>query len=140
MLEEVLDYLNNWFECEAREGQFSVSDNSMDLPCLQDGQYFRVDGSVFNDGLHQYPVSDMVNEEFKGTVTALAIPPAVVQVSKEIEAWQKKYGEASRSPYQSESFGGYSYSKGGTTGGTGDTSSGGWKAAFKSQLKRWKKL
>lgn len=140
MLEEVLNYLNNWFECDGHEDEFTVSDNSIELSFLQEAQYFRVNGSVFNDGLHQYPDTNMVDEEFDGTITALAIPPAVIELSKEIDEWESKYKEVSLSPYQSESFGGYSYNKGGTTGGTGSTSSDGWRSVFKSQLSRWKKI
>ena len=137
MLEQVLRHLNNWFLVEIHGGAFTVENGSITLPFLQTNQYFRICGSVFNDGLHQYPASDLVSEEFSGTVWALAIPQDVIDLALEIEAWQKKNGDASVSPYQSESFGGYQYSK------ATDSASGGavtWQSAFRSRMNAWRKL
>ena len=138
MLEQVLRHLNNWFLVEIHEGTFTVEKGSIALPFLQNGQYFRICGSVFNDGLHQYPVIDLTDETFTGTVWALAVPKAVVTLSTDIAAWQEKNGEAIASPYQSESFGGYSYTKrsAGSDGGTLN----GWQDAFRGRLNDWRKL
>ena len=111
--------------------------SSITLPFLADGQYFRICGSVFNDGLHQYNVLDLVDETFTGTIWALAIPKAVIELADEIQKWQEKNGEASVSPYQSESFGGYSYSKA-TDAETGGAVT--WQSAFKQQLSAWRKI
>lgn len=140
MLEEVLNSIHNWFECYECEGQFEVKDGTLELPFLVEGQYFRISGSVFNDGLHQYPDVEMKDEAFEGRVSALAIPAAVITIADEVQEWQDKYGDTFSSPYQSESFGGYSYNKGGATGGTDGTSPGGWEAAFRSRLNAWRKL
>ena len=139
MLEQVLMHLKNWFLVPGgiHEGTYTIEDGGITLPFLANGQYFRICGSVFNDGLHQYPVSDLKSETFEGTVWALAVPQAVIDLASEIEAWQKKNGEASVSPYQAESFGGYSYSK------ATDSASGGavtWQSAFRSRLNAWRKL
>lgn len=139
MLEDILRHLNNWFLVDIHEGKFSVENGSIALPFLQTNQYFRVVGSVFNDGLHQYPATDLTDETFTGTVWALAVPKAVVTLSFEIEDWQKKFGEAVASPYTSESFGGYSYTK--ASGGKADTSAlTGWQDAFRSRLNDWRKI
>ena len=139
MLEQVLMHLKNWFLVPGgiHEGTYTIEDGGITLPFLANGQYFRICGSVFNDGLHQYPASDLKAETFEGTVWALAVPQAVIDLALEIEAWQKKNGDASVSPYQSESFGGYSYSK------ATDSASGGavtWQSAFRSRLSAWRKL
>ena len=139
MLEQVLMHLKNWFLVPGgiHEGTFTIEDGGITLPFLANRQYFRICGSVFNDGLHQYPASDLKAETFDGTVWALAIPQAVIELAAEIEAWQKKNGDASVSPYQSESFGGYQYSK------ATDSVSGGavtWQSAFRSRLNAWRKL
>ena len=139
MLEQVLMHLKNWFLVPGgiHEGTYTIEDGSIALPFLANGQYFRICGSVFNDGLHQYPASDLKSESFDGTVWALAVPQAVIDLAAEIEAWQKKNGDASVSPYQSESFGGYQYSK------ATDSASGGavtWQTAFRSRLNAWRKL
>lgn len=139
MLEQVLMHLNNWFLVPGgiHEGIYTIEDGGIALPFLANGQYFRICGSVFNDGLHQYPSGDLRNETFDGTVWALAIPRAVIDLAVEIETWETKNGDASVSPYQSESFGGYSYSK------ATDSASGGavtWQSAFRSRLNAWRKL
>ena len=119
MLEQVLAYLNNWFLVPdgVHSGTFEIKGGGIALPFLSVGQYFRVMGSVFNDGLHQYPANNLVDETFEGAVWALAVPNAVAFLSEEMEAWQEKNGAASTGPYQSESFGGYSYTR--ATGASG---------------------
>ena len=83
MLEEVLQHLNNWFLVPdgIHSGEFTVQDGGITLPFLQTGQYFRVVGSIFNDGLYQYPEQDMTDETFNGTVWALAVPKAVITLA-----------------------------------------------------------
>ena len=139
MLEQVLMHLKNWFLVPGgiHEGTYTIEDGGITLPFLANGQYFRICGSVFNDGLHQYPASDLKSETFEGTVWALAVPQAVIELAAEIEAWQKKNGDASVSPYQSESFGGYSYSKA-TDSATGGAVT--WQSAFRGRMNAWRKL
>ena len=139
MLEQVLMNIRNWFPVKGgiHSGTFTIKDGGITLPFLADGQYFRICGSVFNDGLHQYPASDLKSETFDGAVWALDVPQAVIELAAEIEAWQKKNGDASVSPYQSESFGGYSYSKA-TDSATGGAVT--WQSAFRSRLSAWRKL
>ena len=139
MLEQVLMHLKNWFLVPGgiHEGTYTIEDGGITLPFLANGQYFRICGSVFNDGLHQYPTGDLKTETFDGAVWAMAVPQAVIDLAVEIEEWQKKNGDASVSPYQSESFGGYQYSK------ATDSASGGavtWQSAFRSRMNAWRKL
>ena len=139
MLEQVLMNIRNWFPVKGGiySGTFTIKDGGITLPFLSDCQYFRICGSVFNDGLHQYAATGLVDEEFSGAIWALAIPPSVVDLADEISKWQEKNGEASTSPYQSESFCGYSYSK------ATDSASGGavtWQSVFKRQLSAWRKI
>ena len=139
MLEQVLMNIRNWFPVKGgiHSGTFTIKDGGITLPFLADGQYFRICGSVFNDGLHQYNVLDLVDETFNGTIWALAIPKAVIELADEIGKWQEKNGEAASSPFSSESFGGYSYSK------ATDSASGGavtWQSAFRSRLNAYRKL
>lgn len=140
MLEELLRTLNNWFEKDSLVGDFEVSGGALLLPdgFLKDGQYLRVIGSTFNDGLHCWPVSDMVDEDFAGEVMALAIPTAVISLSKEIEEWVQSNKKTLDAPYASESFGGYSYSKEGSS--SSQNGSTGWRAHFRDQLNQWRRL
>ena len=139
MLEKVLMNIRNWFPVKGgiHSGTFTIKDGGVTLPFLADGQYFRICGSVFNDGLHQYPVAGLVDEKFSGAIWALAIPPAVVDLADEIQKWQEKNGEVASSPFSSESFGGYSYSKA-TDAETGGAVT--WQSAFKRQLSAWRKI
>lgn len=138
MLENVLKEIHNWFQREIIPGTYTIQDGRITLPFLLPGQYFRIVGSVFNDGLHRYSpeMEAMEDETFEGAVWALAVPKAVVELAGEIAAWQEKYKDTVDSPYTSESFGGYSYSK----AGGADGSSGGWQSAFRARLNPYRKL
>ena len=138
MLEQVLMNIRNWFPVKGgiHSGTFTIKDGGVTLPFLADGQYFRICGSVFNDGLHQYNVLDLVDETFTGTIWALAIPKAVIELAAEIEAWETKNGEAASGIYQSESFGGYQYSKQTASDGGQLTV---W-SVFRKRLNQWRKL
>ena len=152
MISEICQEIRNWFEREKYRGNFSIVDGKLtdehgqQLP-LADGQYIRIMGSVFNDGVYKFsPTSSYipVDEIFNGEVWAMAVPPQVIALVQDIEAWQAKYGgvdSVNMSPYNSESFGGYSYSKSG--GGSADGSNPGtgtWQSAFKKQLNQWRKI
>ena len=112
MLESVLEWLKNWFEVSRFEGDFTIKGGELTPPYdgfLQNGQYFRIIGSVFNDGLHQWPTSTLSDEEFNGSILSLAIPKSLISISSEMEEWQSKNND--NGPYTSESFGGYSRTK-----------------------------
>ncbi len=138
MLEEILRYLNNWFVSPdgIMCGRYTAEGGGMSLP-LSDGQYFRVRGSVFNDGVYRYPPSGMTDETFTGEIWAMNVPKAVLDLCADIEAWQEKNAKTAESPYDSESFGGYSYSR------AKDEKSGGavtWRSAFRGRLNAWRKI
>ena len=128
--------LRNYFETKKRFGTFTISGGSISpSDFLQDGQYFRIVGSVFNDGVHRHPACDLTDETFDGAVWAMAVPPAVIDLATEIEEYNKS-DVGKPSPYISENFGGYSYTKATDENGLPV----GWKSVFKSELNRWRKL
>lgn len=142
-LTELCQELRNWFDRGRYTGTFEISGGNITADFLQEGQYYRIIGSVFNDGVHVYGTSDTLHDEiFDGAVWALAIPAPVINLATEIAAWREKYeaaDSAAMSPFQSESFGGYSYSKGGSNSSNGNTAVS-WKTAFASRLNAWRKL
>ena len=148
MLTELCQELKNWFDRERYTGSFQIEGGSIAAPFLADGQYYRILGSVFNDGVHQYgheAEGELEDETFDGAVWALGIPKAVIKLAEDIAEWQNKYGtvdSAAMSPYTSESFGGYTYSKGGGSASSGSGSGGGssWRSVFASRLNMWRKL
>jgi hypothetical protein len=136
MLGYVLAYLRNYFPVSREFGTYRVENGSIDIADMQDGQYFRIVGSVFNDGVHRYPASGLTDEVFSGTVWSLAVPKDLLDLVAEIEEWQKKNGERAAGPYQSESFGGYSYTLKSGSEGFGAS----WQSAFASRLNVWRKI
>ena len=128
---EMCASLRNYFALDPISGEFTIKDSDITVPGLVRGQYFRIDGSVFNDGVHRYGEISMNGDEtFTGTITPMAVPPAFEAVAAEIEEWKQKNAEVINSPYQSESFGGYSHTKG--------TAS--WQGVFAKRLNRWRKI
>ena len=128
--------LRNYFETEKRFGTFTISGGSISpSDFLQDGQYYRIVGSVFNDGVHRHPAHDLTDETFNGAVWAMAVPPAVIDLATEIEEYNKS-DVGKPSPYISENFGGYGYTK--ATGSNGKVLT--WKSVFADALNRYRKL
>lgn len=141
MLEEILAYLNNWFVRRIIHGNIKIENGELTGfgDYLAEGQYFRVIGSLFNDGVYKYPADDMTDEEFDGAVWALAIPADLLALVEEIEDWSAEFGSSVTSPYTSESFGGYSYSKA-TAAADSDSSVITWYDIFGARLARWRKI
>jgi len=135
MLENVMRAVNNFFEISnaTDHATWVISEGSIVLPSLIPGQYFRIKGSVFNDGVWQYPCTDLTDETFEGDIIPLAVPKEFLVLVEQMEAWESKNGDIATSPYTNESFGGYSYTK---AQGTGATVYG----AFQKELRRWRKL
>ena len=138
MLSEICREIKNWFEqSKYIADDITIENGSIvnDLK-LQDGQYFRIVGSVFNDGIYQYPATNLHDETFDGAIWFLAIPQEIIDLSAEVDEWKEKYAtidSVNMSPYNSESFGGYSYSKNGSDVGT-------WQSVFASRLNAWRKI
>lgn len=139
MLETVLTTMHNWFPAKGgrHAGTFSIVSGMLFLDfSLLPGQYYRIRGSVFNDGLHQVHDGDLLTDEtFTGEVWALAIPRDVIELANEISAWREKNPETDK---VSESFGGYSYTRG--VGGTsGSSALSGWQGVFASRLNAYRR-
>lgn len=134
MIDEICASLHNYFAVDIVPGEYTVNDGEITLPFLAAGQFFRVVGSIFCDGVYRCGDKLPEDETFDGAIWALAIPPALEAIAAEIEEWKAKNADVLASPYQSESFGGYSYSK-----GTGSDSAS-WQGAFASRLNRWRKI
>ncbi len=140
ILSELCQELKNWFcdiETDVHDGTYTIENGSLSLPFLIDGQYFRIVGSVLNDGVYQYGDLDLRDETFTGAIWAMRVPPSVIELANEIDEWIVKNQDVVNSPLQSESWGGYSYS---LKSGGGDTGSLSWKSVFGSRLNRWRKL
>ena len=144
-LTDLCQYLRNWFDRgrEKLEGHFQVTNGHIygTGAHFRAGQYVRVIGSLFNDGVHIYPGSDMTDEVFDGQIWLMAVPPAVIDLCTEIEDWEAKYSEAMASPFQSENIQGvYSYTKTAAAAGGSDGKPVTWMTQFADSLDRWRKI
>lgn len=132
-LTDLCNEIKNWFDVSRHYGEFEIKNGTIDLDFLSEGQFFRIIGSTFNDGVYQYSLNDLKDDKFDGAIWAMAVPPAVLELLDRINGYIEKYSSAIDSPYQSESFGGYSYSK----ENNGNVN---WKSKFSSDLNRWRKI
>lgn len=130
---DLCNEVKNWFDVGKRFDNFIIKNETITLDFLSEGQFFRIVGSKFNDGVYMYPCNELKNEEFEGAIWAMAIPPAFLDLLKRINEWEEKNKDVIDSPYQSESWGGYSYTK----AGSGSVN---YKTAFRSDLNRWRKV
>lgn len=128
MLTELCQEIKNYFETEKVFNTFTINSSVISPSVyLQTGQYFRIVGSVFNDGIHKKG-DELIDETFKGSIWLLSIPKAVIDLSNEIDVFNSSNNATS---YSSESFGGYSYSKNGN---------GTWQEIFSKKLNEWRKM
>ena len=147
MIGEICAELKNYFTYDADKhiGDFTISNSaispSFDLPT----DYIRIVGSRLNDGVHKKKNGSfqLVDESFHGGIWVMSPPADFLALVAEIEAWQAKYGGVSSenmSPFQSESFGGYSYSKssGGSASGSG-SSVPTWQSTYASRLNMYRR-
>ena len=142
---EVFQYLRNWFDRNMAKyyGRFTIENSALvgDYGIAM-GQFYRIIGSALNDGVYRYGSEQLDDEEFDGAIWLMGVPKDVRDLVNEITLWQEKYGNidsANMSPFQSESFGGYSYSK--ASGSSASSSSvPTWQSVFADRLGRYKKL
>ena len=134
-------------------GTFSVVGGEISLSSpigrnfqIKDGQYFRIVGSLFNDGVWIYSsesMSALRDEEFDGQIWLMAPPKDFVELADEIAVWIEKYNDAVLSPYASESFGDYSYTLRGTSRrneSARDGEDASWQTAFKRRLDAYRRI
>jgi len=132
---DVMRKCNNFFVYAHEAGDFAIVDGAITLPERKPGQYYMISGSIFNDGVHD-SCEGLTDEKFYGVIKYLAIPQDFLNLVYEVQMWEQKYGAVADSPYKSESFGGYTYTK--------DDSSGGALAwydipSIKCRLAHWRK-
>lgn len=136
---ELCRELHNWFSpaCNAHAGTYEISDGSLlDVDFLQDGQYFRIVGSVFNDGVYIHPEYGLKDETFDGSIWPMNVPAEVRCLAAEIDESRHNHNGDKTPKFNSESFGGYSYTRATNSDGLPLT----WRDVFRKQLNPWRKL
>ena len=137
MLTEVCAEIRNYFVKDIHNGTFEIVGGKITpLVFIQENQYFRIVGSVFNDGVYKNTADLVLTDEiFSGSVWAMAVPPSVVALAEEIKKYSES-DEAKPSAYNSESFGGYAYTKATDENGAPI----GWKKVFASRLNKYRRI
>lgn len=147
----------NWFDDKPKHfGKFNLTDTTT-MDFLHEGQFYRIIGDVTNDSLKlsynsvvycdtidgelrlcelSTPESvEKLNGELDGAIWELSIPKDFVMLWIEIYNYEQKNADILNSPFQSESFGGYSYSKANGSNGALTV----WDN-FASDIARWQKI
>ena len=146
-LEDILWHIHNWFGRESVTAKVEIAGGELPASVsarLMEGQWYRIEGSYLNDGLHQHPDTELSDETFDGTISLLAIPRALLRLDQRIQDYIDQTADATekarRSPFQSESFDGYSYSlKGGNGSNSASGGLSGWQSEFAGELNAWRK-
>ena len=153
MLQQICEHIHNFFERNVYDGDYSISNGMITpLPPIKEGQRFRIDGSDLNDGVYTYHsvggisndddsnLASLSDEDFAGSIHTMAVPSTIIQLALDIREWIDKFSAAIDSPFQSESFNGYSYTlkSGGATNVDGSPAIS-WQNHFASQLNKWRK-
>lgn len=149
MLTEICANIKNYFTYEKDKhiGDFAIVNGqitpSFDIPT----DYIRIVGSHLNDGVHKRGENgfELADEaEFHGAVWVMSPPKAFLDLAAEIADWQDKNGgvnSQAMSPFNSESFGGYSYSKSGGNAAGGSSSGGAsWQNAYATRLNAYRRI
>lgn len=164
MLQEVMEYLNNYFvPISAKEVTYTISSGRISPDFgAEDGDRFLICGSRRNDGVYTWhadvigtddderippatqggeetiKAAGLRDETFAGTIRVCSVPPALLALSGEIKQWVENNSAVLGGAFQSESFNGYSYTlkSGGGSGGNGPLT---WRDQFGRQLDRWRR-
>lgn len=148
MLTELCAELKNYFIPDYHNadkyihlGTFAIEDGALQgIQFLKDGQYYRIVGSIFNDGVWRYGNEELVDETFDGAVWEMRVPPDVLKLADDIAAWTTANSDALDSPYQSESYVAYSRTlKSGAAGSGTDGGAFGWQQQFANRLKPYRR-
>lgn len=142
-MEEILRQINNYFYSFKETGNFKIVESSivgLKAP-YRTGQFIKVQGSLFNDGIYKVDSADsnlriqgLIDEEFEGVIYSMNVPRAIEELEVKIKEFKSKDVKTN---IVSESIpGGYSYSK--ATGKAGVPA--GWQSVFAEDLRPYKKM
>lgn len=147
MLGEICAKIRNYFTYSEDKhiGDWMISSGII-LPAITlSTDYIRIVGSRLNDGVHVRGKDgfSLKDESFHGAIWIMSPPADFIALADEIAAWQEKNGDLdgpAMSPFTSESFGGYSYSKSGGSGDGSISTGADWASAFASRLNIYRRV
>ena len=140
MIGEICAEIKNYFTYEGDKhiGDWVISGGQISPIIDFPTEYIRIIGSRLNDGVHKVSEMQLQDESFHGGIWIMSLPTDFLALADEISAWKDKYltlDSEAMSPFSSESFGGYSYSKSDV-----GSSSSAWQSVFGARLNRWRKI
>lgn len=150
---EYCAYCRNYFAPKAKKkdgsykhsGTFEISGHAIaPLDFLVENQYFRIVGSSVNDGVYcnnAESLAILTDEAFTGEIWEMSVPRAFISLCTDITAWRainEAVDSNNMSPFTSESFGGYSYTKSGSNTDSGSNAS--WHTQYNRQLSAWTRI
>lgn len=133
MIYEVMSHIRNFFVTDINEGKFTIENGKIKELEFEDGSYILIRNSRKNNGVYCLPYT-LKDEEFEGEVDLLCPPDSFLSLCGEIETYNEK--TKNLSPFASESFGGYSYTRATNSNGTFQS----WQDAYRSRLNTWRKI
>lgn len=140
MTAEICAECRNYFTKaeDVHTGSFTVSGGALvPLSFLAEGQYFRIVGSTFNDGVYKYPaMGELRDEGFEGAIWAMHVPWDFEALCRDVKAWCESNTDGTAATYTSESFGGYSYTRATEANGAPLT----WQSVFAKKLNRYRRM
>lgn len=124
LMTEICSNIRNYFAPTSKRdnlsyihhGDFTIKDGTISgVDFLLPNQYFRITGSVLNDGVYRNSTDDLKsleNETFCGAVWEMNVPKSFVALCEDIQKFNAKIDKLSLTDkgFSSESFDGYSYS------------------------------
>ena len=136
-MQDVMQYCKNYFADTENtiSGQITIENGKIKTNILKNHRFCLIKGSHLNDGVYETDTESLRDEVFTGTVTPLCPPPDFIALVEKMQAWDTKYAEAMRRPFQSENFDGYSYSMKQGTNGAAD-----WRTIWSGELNRYRKI
>lgn len=147
-LTEVCANIKNYFlrgDEDRKTGTFTITSGTAPLDSLLEGQYFAIFDSVLNDGVWKNTPDDLANlrnETFTGQIWSMSVPRDFEQLCEDIAAWRMKneaVDSINMSPFNSENYGGYGYSKG-SASSNGGGSAVTWQSQFRSRLNTYRRI
>jgi len=146
MLTTICAEIRNYFTYEKDKhfGDFTIVNGQIEPSIAFPTDYIRIVGSHLNDGVHKLSDNDLKDEaQFHGAIWVMSPPQSFLELAEEIAAWMETNGKPdsqAMSPYQSESFGGYSYNKAAGSSEKGTTTGANWVGAYETRLNTYRRI
>ena len=147
MIDEICAEIKNYFcyHTDRHIDDWTISNGVITPSITIPTDYIRIIGSRRNNGVHKVSEMQLQDETFHGAIWIMSPPKDFLTLVSEIENWQAVNGTAdsvAMSPFNSETLGAYSYSKGGIARGNNQSATPNvtWKDVYATRLNRFRRV